>query len=212
MITTPAEARAVWMASGFDVAAAANEPLDQFAAWLAEVQAAGVFGPRAMLLATAGPEGRPSARVVMLAAHDRRGLAFATDQRSPKAHDLAAQPWAAAVFLWGEVERQVRFEGPVTRTSDAEADEYFANRAVGARLATWVGPQSAVVGDRAALEAGLLRALEEQPSPVPRPPDYGGYRLAPEVVEFWQGRTDRLHDRVRYRREHGGWVLERLSP
>ncbi|MCC7358315.1 MAG: pyridoxamine 5'-phosphate oxidase [Anaerolineales bacterium] len=212
MITNPAEARTAWVAHGFDVADAAPEPMDQFAAWLAEVQAAGVFGPRAMLLATADAENRPHARVVMLAGHDRRGPAFATDQRSPKAHDLAAQPWAAAVFLWGEVERQVRFEGPVTRTSKAEADAYFTNRAVGARLATWVGPQSAVVDDRAALEAQLLRTLQEQPSPVPRPPDYVGYRLTPEVVEFWQGRSDRLHDRVRYRRAGGGWLLERLSP
>jgi len=216
MTTLPSlpDIRAAWMARGFDLADAAREPLDQFAAWLAEVQAAGVGGARAMLLATVTTAGRPTARVVMLAAHDRRGLAFATDQRSPKAADLRHQPWAAAVFHWPEVERQVRLEGPVALVPPEEADAYFANRAVAARLASWVGPQSAVVAGRAELEAHLLGVLAEHPTnTVPRPPDYVGYRLTPERVEFWQGRSDRLHDRVRYERAgEGGWRLDRLTP
>lgn len=214
MTTTDiAATRSAWMAQGFDVRDAAREPMAQFAAWLAEVQAAGVFGPRAMLLATVNAEGHPTARVVMLAAHDQRGLAFATDRRSPKADDLAHQPWAAAVFHWPQVERQVRFEGPVALATEAESDAYFANRAVEARLASWVGPQSAAVADRAALEQQLLAALAAHATKgVPRPPDYVGYWLTPERVEFWQGRSDRLHDRVTYQRHGGGWTLERLTP
>jgi len=209
-----AETRAAWMARGFDLRDAARHPLDQFAAWLAQVQAAGVYGPRAMLLATVNALGHPTARVVMLAACDRRGLAFATDRRSPKAIDLNHQPWAAAVFHWPEVERQVRVEGPVSLVPDAEADIYFANRAVEARLASWVGPQSAAVPDRAGLEQQLLQVLSEHPTAaIPRPPDYIGYRLAPERVEFWQGRTDRLHDRLLYQRDGAtGWALSRLVP
>ncbi len=212
--TDLAATRASWMARGFDVRDAAREPLDQFAAWLAEVQAAGVFGPRAMLLATVNATGHPTARVVMLAAHDARGLAFATDRRSPKADDLARQPWAAAVFHWAQVERQVRFEGPVTPATEAESDAFFAKRAVEARLASWVGPQSAAVADRATLEQQLLAALADHATgDVPRPPNYVGYWLTPERVEFWQGRSDRLHDRVRYTRHSaGGWTLERLTP
>ncbi len=210
---TLADMRLAWMTRGFDLRDAARDPLDQFAAWLAEVQAAGVFGPRAMLLATVSAAGRPTARVVMLAAHDHLGLAFATDRRSPKALDLAHQPYAAAVFHWPEVERQVRVEGPVSVTSAADSDAYFAHRAVEARLAAWVGPQSAPVPDRAALEEQLLSVLSEHPAAIARPPDYIGYRLAPERVEFWQGRTDRLHDRVVYQRDNAaGWQLQRLTP
>jgi pyridoxamine 5'-phosphate oxidase len=149
----------------------------------------------------------------MLAAHDARGLAFATDRRSPKAADLRQHPHAAAVFHWNEIERQVRFEGAVAPASDAEADAYFNNRAVDARLGSWVGPQSAAVPDRAALEAQLLDAFTQHPgSTIPRPLNYVGYRLVPERVEFWQGRTDRLHDRLRYVSAGEGWRVERLTP
>jgi pyridoxamine 5'-phosphate oxidase len=192
----------------------ARTPIEQFAAWLAEAQAAGVHGPRAMLLATVDAAGHPTARVVMLAAHDARGLAFATDQRSPKADDLRHTPYAAAVFHWNELERQVRFEGAVEPASAAEADAYFNNRAADARLGSWVGPQSAAVPDRAALEEQLLAVLQQHPAGerIPRPPDYVGYWLVPERVEFWQGRADRLHDRLRYVRAGEGWRVERLAP
>jgi pyridoxamine 5'-phosphate oxidase len=214
-MTTQLEAlRAAYMAEGFDLTQAAAEPVTQFVAWLAQVEAAGVFGPRAMTLATTNAAGRPSARLVMLAGCDARGFAFCTDAGSPKARDLAQQPWAALVFNWGALERQVRVEGPVEPIADDEADRYFARRASAARLAAWAGRQSAVIRDRAGLEARLIEVLSRyEGQAIPRPPYYAGYRVAPALVEFWQGRADRLHDRVRYERLEGGrWLIERLAP
>jgi pyridoxamine 5'-phosphate oxidase len=202
------------MAAGFDLAQAAAEPAAQFLAWLEQAETAGVFGPRAMALATVNPAGRPTARLVMLAGCDARGFVFCTDGGSPKAQDLDQVPWAALVFNWSELERQVRVEGPVAAIPDDEAEGYFARRASAARVAAWAGRQSAVIADRAGLEANLIEALARyEGKAIPRPPYYVGYRVAPALVEFWQGRTDRLHDRVRYRRmERGGWLIERLAP
>jgi pyridoxamine 5'-phosphate oxidase len=206
--------RAAYMSLGLDPAHAAREPLDQFAAWFAEAQSAGLYATRAMTLATVNPAGQPSARMILLAGFDARGFAFCTDDRSPKARDLARQPHAALVFHWAELERQVRAEGRVEPVPDDEADLYFAHRAWAAQVAAWAGEQSAVIPTRAGLEQALLDHMTRHAhGPVPRPPHYLGFRLRPSVVEFWQGRTDRLHDRVRYTQQHGaGWLIERLAP
>jgi len=214
MTTRAKEVRAALMAAGFDLAQAAAEPVAQFRAWLEQAEAAGVFGPRAMTLATVNAAGRPTARLVMLADYDAGGFVFCTDEGSPKAQDLALTPWAALVFNWGEVERQVRVEGRVTEIPDDEADGYFARRASAARLAAWAGRQSRVIPNRAGLEEHLIEALARyENQDIPRPAYYAGYRVAPALVEFWQGRTDRLHDRISYRQvEGGGWLIERLAP
>ena len=202
------------MSTGLDPAQAARDPMTQFAAWLAEAQSASVYATRAMTLATVNALDRPTARMVLLAGHDARGFAFCTNDRSPKAADLSRSPFAALVFHWAEMERQVRAEGEVEPVPADETDQYFAARAPAAQVAAHLGPQSAPVPSRAALEQALLDQLNTLPAgPVARPAHYIGYRLRPTVVEFWQGRTDRLHDRVRYTLQPDlTWRLDRLAP
>ena len=167
----------------------------------------------ALVLATADARGRPAARAVMLRGLDARGFVFFTDHRSRKARELARRPRAALVFLWAPLERQVRVEGRVERIGDRESDAYFATRPRGSRIGAWASRQSDVIAGRAVL-ARMIRQLEArfQGGDVPRPPHWGGYRVRPDVFEFWQGRPDRLHDRLRYRRARGAWRIERLSP
>lgn len=191
-----------------------SDPLTTFAAWFAEAKAAGVYEPNAMTLATADANGRPSARVVLLKGLDARGFCFYTNYASRKGRELAENPWAALVFWWGPLERQVRVEGQVEKLSAAESDAYFRSRPRGAQLGAWASPQSQVIAGRRVLEE-QLQALEAQyagqePS---RPSHWGGYRLVPTAIEFWQGGPNRLHDRLHYsRQEDGTWRLVRLAP
>lgn len=191
----------------------ATDPITQFRTWFDEARNAGILEPNAMTLATSSPQGAPNARIVLLKELDARGFVFFTDYRSQKAADLESTRRAALVFLWKELERQVRVTGRVERTSAGESDSYFRTRPQGSRLGTWASHQSSVIGDRAELEAAYTNAMQRYPDDeIPRPEHWGGYRVVPETVEFWQGRASRLHDRLRYRLEGGEWVVERLSP
>ena len=189
------------------------DPLAQFARWFGEAQAADMFEVNAMVLATATRDGRPSARMVLLRGFDQRGFVFFTDYRSRKGEELDANPRAALTFYWGELERQVRIEGTVTRTSAAESEEYYRTRPVGSRLGAWVSHQSRPIASREVLETGFSEVERRfSGAEVPLPPYWGGYRVRPESFEFWQGRESRLHDRIRYRWEGERWMIERLSP
>lgn len=198
-----------------DEADVSHDPLVQFARWFAEAAEAEVPDHTAMTLATATPDGAPSARVVLLKGFDERGFVFFTDYRSRKGNELEANPRAALVLYWGPLDRQVRISGTVVRTSHEESERYFRTRPLGSRLGAWTSHQSRVIPGRAALEADL-RDIEERfkDGDVPLPPYWGGYRVMPQVIEFWQGRESRLHDRIRYVRagDAGGWKVERLSP
>jgi pyridoxamine 5'-phosphate oxidase len=186
----------------------------QFARWFAEASAAGLPEPNAMIVATADARGRPSARTVLLKGYDERGFVFFTNYTSRKGTEAAENPAASLVFPWFPMQRQVLVAGAVERVTRAETEAYFATRPRGSQLGAWASPQSRVLSGRAAVEAGLAEAVARfgTDGEVPAPPHWGGLRVVPETVEFWQGRADRMHDRLRFRRSDGQWVVERLAP
>jgi pyridoxamine 5'-phosphate oxidase len=209
-----ARLRKEYTRAGLKESDAASGPIEQFRNWFDEALAADLHEPNAMTLATATPDGRPSARVVLLKGLDERGFVFYTSYEGRKGGELETNPYCALVFYWGELERQVRVEGRASRVSEDESDEYFGSRPRGSQLGAWASEQSRPVEGRGALEE-RLRGLEAEYEgrEVPRPPFWGGYRVEPEVVEFWQGRENRLHDRLVYRRsDNGEWGRERLQP
>jgi pyridoxamine 5'-phosphate oxidase len=198
---------------GLDEGAVASDPIEQFRVWFDEAVAAGIREPNAMTLATVGADLRPSARVVLLKGFDAAGFVFFSNYTSRKGRELDGSGHAALVFYWADLERQVRIEGPVARVEAVESDEYFAGRPAAAQLGAWASPQSQVLSGRAELEARLAEAAARfGAGVVPRPPHWGGYRLTPALVELWQGRPSRLHDRIVYRRAGAGWAIKRLAP
>ncbi len=199
--------------TGLAEADVAPDPVVQFRAWFRDALAADLHEPNAMTLATTTPDGRPSARVVLLKGYDERGFVFYTNYEGRKAHELEANPLCALLFYWGELERQVRIEGRASRLSGEESDAYFTSRPRGSRLGAWASEQSRPVQGRSVLEE-RVRALEAEYEgrEIPRPPFWGGYRVEPHTIEFWQGRENRLHDRLVYLRNEGGWKIVRLQP
>jgi pyridoxamine 5'-phosphate oxidase len=202
-----------YMQRGLDEADLAPDPLRQFERWFQEaLNCPAIAEPNAMVLSTVSPEGQPHARVMLLKEFDAEGFVFFTNYGSEKGRDLEANPHAALTFGWIELERQVRIEGSVSKTPRAAAEVYFQTRPRGSRLGAWASNQSELIPNRAVLEARLAEADARFPDDVPPPATWGGYRLEPERVEFWQGRTNRLHDRLRYRKSGAGWIIERLAP
>ena len=195
-----------------DEAGAGQDPVPQFRRWFAEAVRARLPEPNAMTLATVGPDGRPSTRIVLMKDFDAAGLVFYTNYNSRKGRELAANPHAALQFHWVELERVVRIEGVVNKVSAAESDAYYAVRPLDSRLGAWASPQSEVIPSRAQLLANAAKASALHGLHPPRPDHWGGYRLSPDTWEFWQGRRSRLHDRLRYRLVDGRWVRERLAP
>ena len=198
--------------AALDEEASEADPFKQFEAWLAQAIDAKLPEPNAMTLATVGPEGRPSTRVVLIKGLDARGIVWYTNYESRKGRELAAHGFAALQFHWVELERVVRIEGRVEKVSEEESDAYYASRPLDSRIGAWASPQSQVIGSRAVLVAAAARYSAQFLLNPPRPPHWGGFRLAPDRWEFWQGRPSRLHDRLRYRLEDGTWLRERLAP
>lgn len=191
---------------------AASSPFDQFAAWFTEASAV-VRVPEAMAVASADLDGRPSVRMVLMKKWDEAGYVFFTQYRSRKARELDSNPWAALLFHWDELGRQVRIEGPIGRVSAKESDDYFATRPFGAQIGAHASYQSHMIESRSVLDERVRRlAAAHADRPVPRPDAWGGYRLTPDLFEFWQNRDDRLHDRLRYSVAGSTWRIERLQP
>jgi pyridoxamine 5'-phosphate oxidase len=195
-----------------DESDAAADPLRQFEHWMKQALDGQLPEPNAMTLATVGADGRPSTRVVLIKGFDARGITWFTNYDSRKGQELAAHPFAALQFHWVELERVVRIEGAVEKTSAEESDAYFATRPLDSRIGAWASPQSRPIASRAVLVANAAKVAAQHMLHPPRPPHWGGYRLRPERWEFWQGRKSRLHDRLCYRLQDGAWMRERLAP
>jgi len=211
---TLSEIRTDYQAATLNEGDVLSSPFQQFDKWFREALEAEVLEVNAMTLATATPDGKPSARVVLLKGLDERGFTFFTNYHSDKGQMLAANPYAALTFFWPELERQVRIEGEIEKVSHEESDEYFASRPKGSQVGAWVSEQSHIIKSREELDKRLEElTIQYENEPVVRPPHWGGYRLLPSSVEFWQGRPSRLHDRLKYTKGNEGfWKLDRLSP
>ena len=207
-----ADLRQEYMRAGLSEADAQRDPIRQFELWFEDALRAQLPLPNAMTLATVDARGAPSARVVLLKGIEQDGFVFYTNYASRKARELAARPSACLVFMWSELERQVRIEGRTEKVSAEDSERYFATRPLGARLSAWASAQSERVPDRGTLEAAMEEARRRYGDSPPRPAHWGGYRLLPHAIEFWQGRADRLHDRLLYTRQGDGWTIERLAP
>ena len=190
----------------------ADNPITQFEQWFAEAVAAQADEPSAMNLATAGADGKPTARMVLLKETRPEGFVFFSNYSSRKGQALAAHPFAALTFFWPELERQVRIEGRIEKLDAAASDEYFESRPYTSRIGAWASEQSEVISSKAVLVAKAAAVGVKHPLHVPRPPHWGGYLVIPDRIEFWQGRPSRLHDRIQYRLVDGNWIRERLSP
>lgn len=207
-----AELRQEYMRAGLAESEADPDPIRQFERWFEDALRARLPLPNAMTLATVSAAGAPAARAVLLKGIERGGFVFHTNYLSRKGRELEARATACLVFLWSELERQVRIEGGVERVSAQDSDDYFATRPLGARLSAWASEQSKPVLSREMLEKSMEEARRRYGERPPRPPHWGGYRVLPQAIEFWQGRADRLHDRLLYTRDGGGWRIERLAP
>jgi pyridoxamine 5'-phosphate oxidase len=188
------------------------DPVQQFSVWMDQALISAIVEPTAMTLATVGADGKPSARMVLLKGFDEKGFVFFTNYESRKGHEIAKNHRAALVIYWKELERQVRIEGVVLKTSGQESDEYFYSRPAESQVNAIISPQSAVIPDRSYLETLRSDYLKNNPASHKRPAHWGGFQVIPDVIEFWQGRPNRLHDRIRYARKGGEWVIERLAP
>jgi pyridoxamine 5'-phosphate oxidase len=207
-----ADRRREYARASLDVDTVARDPLEQFGKWYDDALASALREPTAMALATVDADGRPAARMVLLKGFDARGFVFYSNYESRKGRELAGRPHAGLLFYWAELERQIRIEGAVETLAAADSDEYFRTRPLGARIGAWASPQSQVIGKTALLARVAEMGLRHGLAPT-RPPHWGGYRVVPGEFEFWQGRPNRLHDRVRYRKSADrAWVIERLAP
>ncbi len=191
----------------------ADNPVEQFTHWWNDAIKSEVPEVNAMTLATSTKDGKPSARIVLLKDYDENGFVFFTNYESHKGKELSENPYAALIFFWKEIERQVRVEGKVEKIADAESDAYFFSRPEGSRISAWASPQSRIIEKRGILEANSKQYADEFKNSIPRPPHWGGYRVMPFKIEFWQGRSNRLHDRIQYTKtDQGSWKAERLAP
>lgn len=214
MLSSISDIRRDYMLKSFDESHAAVDPIDQFKVWWEEATSADIDEVNAMTLATVDGNGKPAARIVLLKGYTHDGFVFFTNYESAKGQDLAFNPNAALLFFWKELERQIRIEGTVEKIDPADSDAYFHSRPAGSRIGAWVSPQSKVIPDRSFLENNYNELVKKYPdeNAVPRPPHWGGYIVKPESFEFWQGRSSRLHDRLKYTKTMGGWNRERLAP